>query len=357
MRSGNDGSSSPFERQIQARLTVGPAADNIRLLPLSYTLGDNDVVCGKGQIVFDHVGNQRFRQLIEQSLDRYVDKSKLEKTLLITEMVNRVRQNSPSGGFVKKDIVSGRWYEVGDRFAREKVSQSFRDCLNEKYRSSRTSRKKRREDLQESGGLMKHRPNSYKRQRSSTSSESSFQQSSDREATIRQGFSSSSPNPTMAEASLYQPMATAVAPAVETWAVPPPTTEQQAQHAMFAPTLPSAVMPSTTATTTAPALPSLLGIAPNQHPGAYLDALSVSGHSMEQAAPSTTMSDRMPFSVSLHDFPSSSSHHDTRTTPSFPESKQPSTDFFASLQRAMEDCDTSGDPFEPIPLPSYEKKE
>lgn len=59
----------------------------------------------------------------------------------------KVRESSPEGGFVKFDSDVGRWYEVGDRVAREKVSQTFRDALNDKYKSSTTSKTlKRRQE-------------------------------------------------------------------------------------------------------------------------------------------------------------------------------------------------------------------
>jgi hypothetical protein len=68
----------------------------------------------------------------------------LGKTLIICQIVNQVRKNSPNGGFVKKDPLTGRYYEVGDFLAREKTSQAFRDALHDQYKSSNAAKKKRR---------------------------------------------------------------------------------------------------------------------------------------------------------------------------------------------------------------------
>lgn len=71
-------------------------------------------------------------------------RSKLDKSKVLSDVVEQVRQNSPRGGFVKQDS-HGRWHEVGDFLAREKTSQAFRDALHENYKSSNVSKKKRRQ--------------------------------------------------------------------------------------------------------------------------------------------------------------------------------------------------------------------
>jgi hypothetical protein len=45
-----------------------------------------------------------------------------------------IREASPEGAFIKYENDS--WYEVSDRYAREKVGAWFRDCLSHKYKSS-----------------------------------------------------------------------------------------------------------------------------------------------------------------------------------------------------------------------------
>jgi len=61
--------------------------------------------------------------MIESNLERYSNaKSKIEKTLVVSNIVDSVRETSPCGGFVKRED-EGRWYEVGDLVSREKVGQ------------------------------------------------------------------------------------------------------------------------------------------------------------------------------------------------------------------------------------------
>lgn len=112
-------------------------------LPSNFTPGRNDVVCARGKSYWDHPGNQRYRALIGASTERYSSSSnKLEKTLIVTEIVQAVQ--SQQGRFVKKEKKGGPWVIVDEVFAREKVGQSLRDGLHDKYRSSTKAKKQRR---------------------------------------------------------------------------------------------------------------------------------------------------------------------------------------------------------------------
>jgi len=100
------------------RLNKGQAAHNMRQLPEDYVLSEYDVICGRGRKCFNHIGNQRFRKIVADMLPRYNDASaKLEKTIIICEVVNMIRRHSPQGGFVKKDPMTGNYFEVGDFLA------------------------------------------------------------------------------------------------------------------------------------------------------------------------------------------------------------------------------------------------
>lgn len=115
----------------------------------SFTPGDDDVICGRGKKCYSHIGNDRFRLRVLQMLDDYSKaKSKLDKSSVLSRVVDQVRQQSPTGGFVKQDTTTGRWFEVGDFLAREKTSQAFRDALHDRYKSSNLSKKKRRQEEQ-----------------------------------------------------------------------------------------------------------------------------------------------------------------------------------------------------------------
>jgi hypothetical protein len=113
--------------------------------------GPDDVICGRGKKSYSHVGNGRFRERVVAMLDEYSRaKSKLDKSSVLSDVVEQVRRASPAGGFVKQDE-SGIWYEVGDFLAREKTSQAFRDALHDRYKSSNVSKKRRRQDEQSKG--------------------------------------------------------------------------------------------------------------------------------------------------------------------------------------------------------------
>lgn len=117
-------------------------------LPAGFTPSDDDVICGRGKKCYTHIGNERFRLRVMTFLQDYSQaRSKVDKSAVLSKVVEEVRLNSPSGGFVKQDS-RGIWHEVGDFLAREKTSQAFRDALHERYKSSNISKKKRRQEEQ-----------------------------------------------------------------------------------------------------------------------------------------------------------------------------------------------------------------
>lgn len=117
-------------------------------LPKNFSPGKYDVICARGKVATTHSGNIIFRQLIQKYKSEYAQaKSKLEKSIIVSKVVDSVRDNSPDGGFVKK--VCDQWYEVGDSVAREKIGQCLRDQLHSKYKSSTRAKKGRRQELRE----------------------------------------------------------------------------------------------------------------------------------------------------------------------------------------------------------------
>ncbi|KAL7570269.1 hypothetical protein ACA910_020690 [Epithemia clementina (nom. ined.)] len=125
--------------------SVGPS-HRMRRLPVDFIPSEDDVICGRGKKCYSHIGNDRFKIRVHSVLGLYRSaRTKLDKSKVLNMVVEQVRQNSPSGGFVKQDE-TGRWHEVGDFLAREKTSQVFRDALHENYKSSSVSKKKRRQE-------------------------------------------------------------------------------------------------------------------------------------------------------------------------------------------------------------------
>jgi len=117
-------------------------------LPDDFSPGPNDVVCARGKSYWDHAGNQKYRALIAGCTEKYsATSNKLEKTLIVSEIVDSVHKRK--GKFVKKVKKGGPWVEVDEVFAREKVGQSLRDGLHNKYRSSTKAKKQRRSQVNE----------------------------------------------------------------------------------------------------------------------------------------------------------------------------------------------------------------
>jgi hypothetical protein len=72
-----------------------------------------------------HHGNATFRKLIHANVSAYIQAStKNDKTLVVKSIVDVIRQNG--GRFVKQDS-DGRWHDIGDSQAKEKVGHSLRD--------------------------------------------------------------------------------------------------------------------------------------------------------------------------------------------------------------------------------------
>lgn len=123
-------------------------------LPFNFQPGHLDVICGKGKKCFDHSGNQQLRKTTRLFLEEYSQaKTKIEKSRIVTKILQIVQRQSPEGGFVKFDLPSERWYEVSDHLAREKVGQQFRDSLHTKYRSSTKAKKRIRVSKQEDAAM------------------------------------------------------------------------------------------------------------------------------------------------------------------------------------------------------------
>eukprot|EP00980_Cylindrotheca_fusiformis_P000082 scaffold19_cov114-Cylindrotheca_fusiformis.AAC.29 len=119
-----------------------------RYLPEDFVAGSTDVVCARGKSYWDHPGNKLYRSLIAAATERYAaTTNKLEKTMIVSEIVQAIHRRK--GMFVKKEKKGGPWVEVDEVFAREKIGQSLRDGLHDKYRSATKAKKQRKEKVNE----------------------------------------------------------------------------------------------------------------------------------------------------------------------------------------------------------------
>jgi hypothetical protein len=103
---------------------VRSSAAKVGMTPLApnFQPGNFDVICARGKRALQHPGNVRFRNMVEMHLQVYSQaSSKLQKSSIVTTIVDHVRRTSPQGGFVREEKCI--WYEVGDHIAREKTGQ------------------------------------------------------------------------------------------------------------------------------------------------------------------------------------------------------------------------------------------
>eukprot|EP00549_Striatella_unipunctata_P013011 CAMPEP_0118674634 /NCGR_PEP_ID=MMETSP0800-20121206/997_1 /TAXON_ID=210618 ORGANISM="Striatella unipunctata, Strain CCMP2910" /NCGR_SAMPLE_ID=MMETSP0800 /ASSEMBLY_ACC=CAM_ASM_000638 /LENGTH=211 /DNA_ID=CAMNT_0006569851 /DNA_START=52 /DNA_END=687 /DNA_ORIENTATION=- len=97
-------------------------------LPRDFDPLEYDVICGKGKKAYRHKGNKRLRDTIDYHLEEYTNaKRRIDKRAIITNIFCEIR--GKKGGFVRYACTDGRWYDIGDSKAREKIGQMFRDTL------------------------------------------------------------------------------------------------------------------------------------------------------------------------------------------------------------------------------------
>ncbi|KAG7342322.1 hypothetical protein IV203_007415 [Nitzschia inconspicua] len=91
---------------------------------------EKDVICGRQRENFHHEGNKYFRELIQKNIGPYIgSRTKLEKGDSIIRITKIVNDNSPTGGFVKRDEQTGRWYRIKEIEARDKVGHAIRKAV------------------------------------------------------------------------------------------------------------------------------------------------------------------------------------------------------------------------------------
>ena len=113
------------------------------VLPETFSPTKYSVVCGRTQDCYNHTGNRRFRVTVKMFLNEYAEADgKAEKSRVVSNILDIIREASPEGSFVTFE--KGRWYEVSDRVAREKIGAQFRDYLHSQYRSSAKAKQARK---------------------------------------------------------------------------------------------------------------------------------------------------------------------------------------------------------------------
>jgi hypothetical protein len=95
-------------------------------LGIDFQPSDFSVICGRGKASYDHPGNHRLRMLASTFAADYSQAGrKLAKSAIVANIVDVIHK----GGGVFCKYERDAWFEVGDDYAREKVSSLFRDKL------------------------------------------------------------------------------------------------------------------------------------------------------------------------------------------------------------------------------------
>jgi hypothetical protein len=130
------------EEDLQARY------ENESELPAGFKPGPNSVIIGRKKNCYTSAGNLRLRDICLMRLPAYSKcTKKKDKSEIVTDVVKHVRDSCPAGGAFMKRNSSGRWSEVKDVVARERVASIFRDFLHDQYRSSSKSKVAKRREM------------------------------------------------------------------------------------------------------------------------------------------------------------------------------------------------------------------
>lgn len=91
-----------------------------------------------------HPGNRRYRDIIDQNLDRYkAAENKNEKSNIVIEIVEEVRTDA-AAGFIRFCDDEQLWFEIGDDASREKVGQTLRETLTQRDPDKRAKKRIKR---------------------------------------------------------------------------------------------------------------------------------------------------------------------------------------------------------------------
>lgn len=127
-----------------------------RQLPSDFVPDSTAIICGRGKACTASAGNKRLKAIVEGFIDKYSEATtKTEKTNTVNMIMDAVQgKERDKGMFIRQH--DGRWWEVEDAVAREKVGCLIRDCLHTQYRSSSKAKflnKKRRSMVASKKGL------------------------------------------------------------------------------------------------------------------------------------------------------------------------------------------------------------
>eukprot|EP01082_Thalassiosira_pseudonana_P011851 g10184.t1 g10184 contig4:1386953-1388368(+) len=91
------------------------------------TVRNEDVLFGRGGRTNHHPGNKRLRDIVDHYRVVYTSAKKIDKPKVAKMIVSALRNSNPPTRFLRMNVETSRWEDVGDRRAAEKVSQALRE--------------------------------------------------------------------------------------------------------------------------------------------------------------------------------------------------------------------------------------
>lgn len=106
--------------------------------------GPNDIMYGRGGDTNAHIGNKKYRYIVESLKSKYSHALRNEKSKIAMDFVSLWRKLDPPGRFLKQNVKEqssieeektdgldgGTWYDVGDEQAKKKILQALREDVN-----------------------------------------------------------------------------------------------------------------------------------------------------------------------------------------------------------------------------------
>lgn len=119
-----------FDDDNKPRRAIDCESSDQKLAPSGdVNVNGNDVLCGRGKISFNHVGNRRFRHIISESIEDYNKAgSRKAKSAVVKRVHDIIR--ATGGRFLKMDASQRLWVELAQQRSLEKVSHAIRDATS-----------------------------------------------------------------------------------------------------------------------------------------------------------------------------------------------------------------------------------
>ena len=87
----------------------------------------NNVLCGRNHSAINNEGNAYFRRLVKSFQINYECATKHQKREYSQIIYDKIRQQNPSGRFLKYEANSSRWEDIGKKKSLSKIRQALRE--------------------------------------------------------------------------------------------------------------------------------------------------------------------------------------------------------------------------------------